>query len=137
MPVDADTILCMTNTIKHKILWVEDDSLLGKILSKEIINSGFDLTLAKNSGEALDAIKQNIPDVIMVDLLLPGGMDGFGILEQVQSDASLKDVPKVVLSNLSKPSDIEKAKSLGANKFLIKADTSLDQIITELRNQCA
>jgi CheY-like chemotaxis protein len=51
-------------------------------------------------------------------------------------DPRFKDVPKIVLSNLSKPSDLDKAKELGATKFLVKADTSLEQILTELRAQC-
>lgn len=119
-------------TAKRKLLWVEDDKLIGTILAKKLISSGFDLFHAKNGEEALEALKSSIPDAIVVDLLLPG-MSGFEILQKVQADERLKQIPSMVLSNLSKPSDIEKAKLLGAKKFLVKAATSLDQIVEEIK----
>lgn len=120
---------------KKKILWVEDDKLIGTILAKKIMSSGFELFHAKNGEEALDILTRENPDAIVVDLLLPG-MSGFDILQKIQMDASKKRIPTMVLSNLSKPSDIEKAKMLGAHKFLVKAATSLDQIVTEMKDLC-
>ncbi len=119
------------NSNKKKILWVEDDKLIGTILAKKLISSGFDLFHAKNGEEALEALKSSIPDAIVLDLLLPG-MTGFDILQRVKMDERLKKIPSMILSNLSKPSDIEKAKILGANKFLVKAAASLDQIVAEV-----
>ena len=63
-------------------------------------------------------------------------MSGFDILQGMGSDPRMKAVPKMVLSNLSKSSDIERARVLGANKFLVKASTSLDQIVMEIRQMC-
>jgi DNA-binding response OmpR family regulator len=119
-------------SLKNKVLWVEDDKLIGSILSKKLIAAGFDLLHAKNGEEALGMLKETIPNVIIVDLILPG-MSGFDILQAVNADDRLKRVPKMVLSNLSKPSDIEKARVLGAQRFLVKAATSLDQIVAELK----
>lgn len=121
------------NENKKKLLWVEDDKLIGTILAKKLIASGFDLSHAKNGEEALSSLKQSIPDVIVLDLLLPG-MSGFDILQQIRMNEKLKTVPVIILSNLSKPSDIDKAKILGAQKFLVKAATSLDQIIFEIKS---
>jgi DNA-binding response OmpR family regulator len=118
---------------KKKILWVEDDKLIGTILSKKIVSSGFELFHAKNGEEALDIVSRETPDAIVVDLLLPG-MSGFDILQKMQMDERSKRIPTMVLSNLSKPSDIEKAKLLGAKKFLVKAATSLDQIVAEMKD---
>src|SRR6185312_13783026 len=117
---------------KRKLLWVEDDKLIGTILAKKLVSSGFDLFHAKNGEEAMEALKSSIPDAVVVDLMLPG-MSGFDILQKMQTDPQLKKVPSMVLSNLSKPSDIEKAKMLGAKKFLVKAATSLDQIVEEIK----
>jgi CheY-like chemotaxis protein len=119
--------------VKKKILWVEDDKLIGTILAKKIISSGFELFHAKNGEEALEIISHETPDAIVVDLLLPG-MSGFDILQKMQMDERSKKIPTMVLSNLSKPSDIEKAKILGAKKFLVKAATSLDQIVAEMKD---
>jgi two-component system alkaline phosphatase synthesis response regulator PhoP len=117
---------------RTKVLWVEDDKLIGTILAKKLISSGFDLFHAKTGEEAVEALKQVIPDVVVLDLLLPG-MNGFDVLQQINRDASLRNVPTMILSNLSKPTDIERAKMLGAKKFLVKAATSLDQIVKEVR----
>ena len=62
-----------------KILWVEDDKLIGNILSKKLLSSGFDLIFTKSGVEALEHLKHVIPDIIIVDILLPG-MNGFDIL---------------------------------------------------------
>ena len=124
-----------SSTNKSKLLWVEDDKLIGTILAKKMINSGFDLVHAKNGEEAMISLANRKPDVIIIDLILPG-MNGFEILQKIKDDETMKGLPRIVLSNLSKSSDIEKAKSLGANKFLVKASTSLDQIIAEIKELC-
>lgn len=118
-----------------KILWVEDDKLIGTILSKKFISSGFDLIHTKNGDEVFERLKHTIPDIIILDLILPG-MDGFDILEKIRSNNEFKKVPILVLSNLSKTSDRERAKKLGAQKFLVKATVSLDQIVSEVRALC-
>jgi len=120
---------------QKKVVWAEDDKLIGSILEKKFISSGFDLIHAKNGDETLESLKHVIPDAIVLDLLLPG-MSGFDILQKIKADSVLSKVPVIILSNLSKPSDIERAKILGANKFLVKAAVSLDQIVAEVREVC-
>lgn len=118
--------------VKKKLLWVEDDKLIGSILSKKLIASGFDLFHAKNGQEALQYLADHVPDAMVFDLLMPG-MSGFDILQKAKADPRLKTVPAMILSNLNKQSDIERAKVLGAQKFLVKAAASLDQIVEEIR----
>lgn len=117
------------------IVWAEDDKLISSILAKKFGASGFNVIHAKNGVEALEALKTVVPSAIVLDLLMPD-MNGFDVLEKVRQDARLKDVPAMILSNLSKPSDIEKAKSLGAKKFIVKAAVSLDQIVAEVKGIC-
>jgi len=118
-----------------EILWIEDDKLIANILTKKFISSGFDLVHAKTGDEALDRLKHIIPNIIILDLLLPG-MNGFDLLQRINSDTQVKKVPILILSNLSKPSDIERAKILGADKYLVKATVSLDQIVAEVNVLC-
>lgn len=120
---------------KKKVVWVEDDKLIGTILGKKLIASGFDLFHAKNGPEALQYLSNNVPDAIVLDLLMPG-MTGFDILQKMKADPRLKNVPSMILSNLNKQSDIERAKVLGAQKYLVKAAASLDQIVGEVKNLC-
>jgi DNA-binding response OmpR family regulator len=124
-----------TSGDKKKILWVEDDKLIGTILAKKLISSGFDLFHAKNGTEAFEGLKAMVPDVIVLDLLIPG-MNGFDILQNVKTIPALSKVPVMILSNLNKQSDIDRARKLGAQKFLVKAATSLDQIVAEIRAIC-
>lgn len=115
------------------ILWVEDDKLIGTILEKKFISSGFNLIHVKNGPDALKALENTIPDAIVLDLVLPE-MDGFEILQKVKMMGGvMAKVPAMILSNLNKPSDIEKAKILGAQKYIVKVSASLDHIIDEVR----
>jgi len=120
---------------RKKLLWIEDDKLIGTILAKKLMSSGFDLVHVKDGEEAFNSLTLRIPDVIVVDLILPG-MNGFEILEKIKSNDNLKNIPCMVLSNLSKVSDIDRAKSLGVQKYLVKASTSLDQVIVEIKELC-
>ncbi len=121
------------NQVKAKLLWVEDDKLIGKILSKKFLDSDFDLFHANNGTEALEYLKTSKPDVIVVDILLPG-MGGFDVIKNIRDYDGYKDIPIMVLSNLSKASDMDRARILGAKKFLVKATVSLDQIVLEVKS---
>ncbi len=125
------------NKKANKILWVEDDKLIGTILSKKFISSGFDLTQAKSGDEAMNILAERSDfDAILLDLILPGA-SGFDVLQKIKSQDSTKNIPVMILSNLSKPSDVERAKILGATKFVVKAAASLDKIVTETNELCA
>ena len=118
---------------KKKILWVEDDKLIGTILGKKLIDAGFNLLRATKGEDALKVIKTFTPDVIVMDLMLPG-MSGFEIIQKFHMDDTLKNVPTMILTNSSKQSDIEKSQKLGVQKFFTKATLSLDQIVSEIRD---
>jgi CheY-like chemotaxis protein len=118
-----------------KILWIEDDALLGSILGKTLRANGYDLTHVRSAQDAIDQLGQIKPDLIIADILMPGEMDGFDVLKFIHNDARFQGVPRIVLSNLSSTADLEKAKNLGVNKFLVKADSSLEQILAEIKKQ--
>ena len=86
---------------------------------------------AKDGETALSLIEENKPDIILLDILLPG-MNGFEILEAFKKNPKVQDIPVILLSNLGQDSDIEKGKALGANRFLVKATLTLDEIIDQL-----
>jgi len=114
-----------------KILWVEDDKFLSSILVRKFESSGYIVLKAKNSDEALEIIQNGTPDIIILDILLPG-LSGFDILQKIKIQDKFKKIPVIILSNMSRPSDLEKAKILGTQRFLVKASVSLDQIIKEV-----
>jgi CheY-like chemotaxis protein len=116
-----------------KILWVEDDKFLGNILVRKFETSGHMVLKAQNGEEAFTILQTDKPDVIVLDILLPG-MSGFEVLQKIRTMDTFRYIPVIMLSNMNKPSDIEKAKALGAQKFLVKAAVSLDQIVQEIES---
>lgn len=116
---------------KNKILIVEDDQFLHKILAMKIKQEGFEAISAYDGETALKRMK-DAPDLILLDLILPQ-MSGFEFLGEIRLDNKSKNVPVVVLSNLGQDEDIERAKSLGAQDYLIKANFSIDDVIKKAK----
>lgn len=118
-------------TSPRKILWVEDDKFLSTILLKKFESSEHIILYAENGEKAMKILEDETPDAVVLDILLPG-MNGFEILQNIKMQERLRNIPVIMLSNLNKPSDIEKAKVLGAQKFLVKVAVSLDEIVKEI-----
>lgn len=116
-----------------KILWVEDDRFLKDIITVRLSNEGCKLMHAADETEAFAFFEHETPDVVMLDILLPGA-DGFEILKKIKADEKLKNIPVILLSNLSQKADLDKGKALGAVKFLVKSTVTLDEIIEEIKS---
>jgi CheY-like chemotaxis protein len=119
----------MTNG--KKILWAEDDKLLSTILSNKIKQSNYILLKASNGDDVFKILENEVPDIIVLDILLPE-INGLDILQKIKTNEKLRKIPTIMLSNLSKQGDIDRAKLLGANKFIVKAAVSLDEILREI-----
>lgn len=117
---------------KPKILLVEDDRYLSKIYSNKLRLNGFDVSLATTGEEGLHKAATERPDLILLDLILPG-KDGFQVLEELKTDRTTQKIPVVILSNLGQEADIERGMNLGARSYLIKANLSLSQIVDTAR----
>lgn len=113
---------------QHTLLLVEDDSFLIEILVKKFKAADFKVVHAGDGKEAIRKAHDEEPDIIMLDIILPG-MNGFEILEKLKSDESVADIPVAFLSNLGQKEDVEKGKKLGAVDFIVKANHSLDEIV--------
>lgn len=120
--------------MSKRILIAEDEVSLSKALSMKLTSIGFEVTVAEDGQEALDQLKKNSFDLILLDLMMPK-LDGFGILAEKKS---WKSQPVVfVNSNLSQQSDVDKALSAGADQFLVKSDISLRDIVTKINEALA
>lgn len=115
----------------YTVMWVEDDMFLNDIVGVKLAFEGGRALHAKDGPQALEFLKSEIPDVIMLDLLLPG-MSGFDLLRQIKANPSTKDIPVIVLSNLGQSQDVEQVRALGGTKCLIKAEHDLDDVIDEI-----
>jgi CheY-like chemotaxis protein len=111
-----------------KVLIVEDDSLLLKVLSERFIKDTFQVATVENGLEVMDAVKKFQPDIIMLDLIIPG-IDGFAVLKELKANTQTRHIPVAVLSNLEEVGDVKSVKALGAEEYFIKANTEMKQIV--------
>ena len=103
-----------TAKVKKRVLLVDDERAILKVLSIKLRISGYDVVTASSGKEALDVISSACPDVMLLDVVMPG-MDGFEVLEKLRTSSEL---PIIVFS--ARPENAQKALSLGANDFLAK-----------------
>jgi DNA-binding response OmpR family regulator len=116
---------------QKRVLIVEDEKPLQHALELKLQREGYDTISAVNGQEALDLLKKDPFDVVLLDLMMPV-VDGFQVLEQ---HASFVSKPAIfVLSNLSQREDEERVIALGAKKYFIKSDTPLSVIVDEVKN---
>jgi DNA-binding response OmpR family regulator len=130
-PSKGNSPVSRPQSAHKKILWIEDDKFLRSILVKKFESSGHTVLKAENGEEAMSILTTETPDIIVIDILLPG-INGFDILQKIKANEKLNNIPIIILSNINKPSDVEKAKTLGAQKFLVKSSVSLNEIILEI-----
>lgn len=102
-----------------KILIVDDEPNIVMSLEYTFKKNNYEVFIARDGQEALDILKTNYPDVIILDVMMPM-VDGFATLEHVKKDTNLKHTKVMFLSAKNKQSDIEKGLSLGANAYLTK-----------------
>lgn len=114
-----------------KIVWVEDDKFLISLIEKRIEGTGATLVQVNDGLKAHDAVKEHKPNIVVLDLLMQN-LDGFEILKKLKADPETKDVPVLVLSNLGQKQEMDRAKELGAVKFVVKASIGLDGILPEI-----
>jgi DNA-binding response OmpR family regulator len=114
------------------VLVVEDDPILKNLLGHTFAGK-YQTLYASDGNEALALFEQYKPALILLDLMLPT-MDGFAVLESIRkrTDAA-KDTPVLVVSNLGAEKDKERAKSLGANEYLVKAEVSIEEIVAKMQ----
>ena len=115
-----------------KILVVEDDKFLRELLVRKLYSEGFTVESAIDATAAFEILGRFIPSIILLDLILPG-IDGFEILARVKKNNTLVTIPVIILSNLGQKEDIERAMSLGATDFMVKANFTLDEIVNKVR----
>ena len=114
------------------ILLVEDEPLLGNILKLRLEKENLGVTLARDGEEALNFLKINKPDLILLDIILPK-LSGFEVMEKLKEEPSYKKAPIVILSNLGQDSDLEKGQTLGAVGYFVKAQMSIDELVEEVK----
>lgn len=116
------------NQVMAKILVVEDDKFLRELLVRKLKTEGFEISVAVNGEEGIKKIQEQLPQLVLLDLVLPG-IDGFEILKQIKSDPKTNKIAVIILSNLGQQEEVERGVRLGADDYLIKAHFTPDEIV--------
>jgi len=115
-----------------KILFVEDDPLIIKIYTTRLSADGHTVFAAENGEEGIKMAEQVQPDLIILDIMMPR-MDGFEVLKRIRENTTLKNKPVIMYSNLNNEEEITRAKKMGVNEFLIKANLSPTQMVAKIK----
>jgi len=111
---------------------IEDDHFLSSLLKARLEKESFVVLQAFDGEEALKLLKTEVPNLIILDLIMPK-INGFEVLQTISISPELGKVPVVILSNLAQDSDIQKAHDLGAREYFIKVKVSIDDLIGRIK----
>ncbi|OGK18826.1 hypothetical protein A3D80_02950 [Candidatus Roizmanbacteria bacterium RIFCSPHIGHO2_02_FULL_40_13b] len=114
-----------------KILLIEDDLPLLRMYQVAFKDSGHEFMYAVDGQEGLSKIREEKPDLILLDLVLPK-KDGFEVLKALKSDSLLKEIPVICLSVLHQDEDIKKCKDLGAVDYYVKTDILPEVVVSRV-----
>lgn len=118
---------------KQKILIIEDDQFVMDIYQTKLKHEGFEVEIASNGLEALEKLEkmERLPDLVLLDILMPY-MSGLETLEKLKATENLKNIPVIMLTNLSQKEDIEESLRLGASDYLIKSHFTPSEVLEKV-----
>jgi len=114
-----------------KILIVEDEEILLNLLKNKLSEAGYEMFTSTDGQQGLKAIKEIVPDLILLDITMPK-MGGFELMEKMQDDDSIKSIPIIIISNSGQPVEIERAKQLGVRDWLIKTEFDPQEVVEKV-----
>ncbi len=115
-----------------KILLVEDDINLRDIYSARFGAEGYDIITASDGEEALAVAVKERPDLIVLDVMMPK-ISGFDVLDILRSTPETKETKVIMMTALSQESDRQRGETLGANKYLIKSQVTLEDVVNNVK----
>ena len=114
------------------ILLVDDDLTLREMYEERLKAENFVIVQASNGEEALKKAKENKPNIILLDIMMPK-INGFDVLKDIKADPDLKDTPVIVLTALIQDVDRLQGKKLGADDYIVKSETMPGEVIEKIK----
>jgi DNA-binding response OmpR family regulator len=118
------------------ILIIEDDPSFRRTYQDMFNTAGYTVIIAENGEIGWDLAKSKKPDLIMLDLFLPG-LHGFEVLKYIRGDAETKNIPVVITTSMGADQDIRKGLELGATDYMVKGFFTPREILVKLRSVLA
>lgn len=122
------------NMSQKKILCIEDDTFLLELISGKFVHAGIIAIGAHTGAEGLVLATNEKPDIILLDLMLPD-MKGAEVMRRIKADATTKDIPVIIFSNLSDKEEIKASLSHGASAYYVKSNTLPGEIVEIVAKQ--
>lgn len=117
---------------KKKILIVDDDAFLSKLYFKKFVEEGFEVFTAFDGDKGIEIAKKNYPDLIMLDIQLPG-IGGYEVLMELKKNAVTNSIPVIILSNFFQKEDVQKFLKAGVKDYLIKSHFMPDEVVKKAK----
>jgi len=122
----------LTGDRRPRLLVVEDEPALQKVLAMRLGIDGFDVATASDGQEALEMMRVDRPDLVLTDLMMPV-MDGAELTSAIRADPDLRDIPVMVLTALREQRERDHLMALGADAFAAKPYNSAE-LTEKIRN---
>ncbi len=113
---------------QKRVLLVEDDIFIAEIYALSLQKTGFKVIVAEDGEKGVQMAKENHPDLILLDLLLPK-LSGLEVLKILKNDPELKDIPVVIITNFSDSESTKKSFEMGALDYLVKVNIDPNDIV--------
>jgi len=117
-----------------KILLIEDEEIMVNLLQRKLTQEGYEISVARDGEEGLKLIREAVPDLVLLDIIMPK-KGGFEVMEVMQKDKNLKNIPVIIISNSGQPVELDRAKELGAKDWLIKTDFDPQEVLDKVVKQ--
>jgi len=115
-----------------KILLVEDDPFIVDIYNTQLTKNGFKIDVSNSAEMALEKVKSNLPDLMILDINLPK-MDGWDCLKMVRADSATKNIKVIVISNRNREDFIDNIKQLGVIEYFLKVETTPEEMTNAVK----
>ncbi len=115
-----------------KILFVEDESALQETLGDVLRQNNYEVISAFDGESGLNMAKTENPDLILLDIILPK-MNGLDVLRELKENSETKEIPVIILTNLEKMEEINRAIEMGAAAYLVKTEYSIEEVIKKIK----
>lgn len=116
----------------QKILLVEDDEILGKVVAEELKEAGFEVKWVLDGEAGIKAAQSSMPDLVLLDLMLPK-KHGFDVLSDIKSSPATASVPVIIMTMMGQDDDIKKGIKLGAVDYIVKSQHAIAEIVEKIK----
>lgn len=105
--------------MSHRIVLAEDDPQIARLTSFKLEKEGFEVIWEKDGGAAFESIKSNLPDLVLLDIMMPV-MNGYQVLKKMKEDDDIKNIPVIMLTAKGQERDVVTGIEMGAEDYIVK-----------------